>query len=113
MPCQLTLSPAARPAPIRPPISACDDDDGSPKYHVTRFQVMAPTSAANTTTIPDVLSSSDASRMPFPTVLATSVDTSAPARFATAARASATRGVRARVDTAVAIALAASWKPFV
>src|SRR5689334_16762329 len=113
MPCQLTVSPAARPAPTRPPIKACEEDDGRPKYQVTRFQVMAPTSAEKTTTIPDVLSSSDASRIPLPTVFATSVLTSAPARLATAARSRATRGVRARVDTAVAIALAASWKPFV
>src|SRR4051812_8113754 len=113
MPCHLTLSPAARPAPTRPPISACDDDDGRPKYQVTRFHVMAPTSAENTTTMPDVLSSSEALRMPLPTVLATSVDTRAPARLATAARTSAMRGVSARVDTAVAIALAASWKPLV
>src|SRR3954453_12877721 len=113
MPCHLTLSPAARPAPTSPPISACEDDDGSPKYQVTRFQVMAPTRAENTTTIPEPLSSCLGSRIPLPTVLATSVDTSAPARLATAAKASATRGVRARVETAVAIALAASWKPFV
>ena len=30
-------------APIRPPTSACDDDDGMPKYQVARFQTMAPT----------------------------------------------------------------------
>ena len=37
----------------------------------------------------------------------------APTKFITAARIRATRGVSARVDTDVAIALAASWKPFV
>ena len=51
--------------------------------------------------------------MPSPTVLATPVATRAPARFATAAMTSAARGVRARVETAVAMAFAASWKPFV
>jgi hypothetical protein len=51
--------------------------------------------------------------MMLPTVLATFVDTSAPARLNTAASASAARGVRARVDTDVAIALAASWNPLV
>src|SRR4051812_9565955 len=113
MPCHLTLSPAARPAPTRPPISACDDDEGRPKYQVTRFHVMAPTSAENTTTIPEPLSSCRGSRMPLPTVLATSVETSAPARLATAARASATGRVSARGEAAVAIALAASWKALV
>jgi hypothetical protein len=47
------------------------------------------------------------------TVLATSCPSSAPTKFITAARISATRGVSARVDTEVAIALAASWKPLV
>src|SRR3954464_5704065 len=98
---------------MRPPMRACDDDDGRPKYQVTRFHVIAPNSAANTTTMPELLLSCSGSRMPLPTVFATSVDTSAPARLATAASPSATRGVRARVDTAVAMALAASWKPFV
>ena len=46
-------------------------------------------------------------------VLATSTPSKAPTKFRTAAIASATRGVRARVDTEVAIAFAASWKPFV
>ncbi len=46
-------------------------------------------------------------------VWATFVPKKAPKRLATAAMASATRGVRARVETEVAIALAASWKPLV
>jgi len=37
----------------------------------------------------------------------------APTRFITAANATAIRGVKARVDTEVAIAFEASWKPFV
>src|SRR6478736_5052037 len=32
-------------APHRPPISACDDDDGRPRHHVIRFQAIAPSSA--------------------------------------------------------------------
>ena len=51
--------------------------------------------------------------MPLPTVVATLVEMNAPTRFITAARASATRGVSALVETATAIALAASWKPLV
>ena len=44
---QSTVTPEARPAPTSPPISACEDDDGMPKYHVMRFQVMAPTKRAH------------------------------------------------------------------
>ena len=51
--------------------------------------------------------------MTLPTVLATSCPRSAPAKFITAASDRATRGVSARVETEVAIAFAASWKPFV
>src|SRR5690349_24724596 len=36
-------------APMRPPMSACDDDDGSPKNQVMPFQLIAPTRAPNTT----------------------------------------------------------------
>ena len=47
------------------------------------------------------------------TVLATPLPRKAPARFITAAIASAARGVSARVETEVAIAFAESWKPLV
>ena len=51
--------------------------------------------------------------IPLPTVFATFAPRNEPSRLKTAAMASATRGVSARVDTEVAIALAASWKPLV
>ena len=102
---------AASAAPTSPPISACVDDDGSPKRQVTKFQVIAPMSAAKTTTSPALLCGG--LMMPLPTVCATPVPSSAPARFITAAMSSAARGVSALVDTDVAIALAASWNPFV
>src|SRR5690349_376434 len=42
------LNPAfATPAPMSPPMSACEDDEGSPKYHVIPFHAIAPTSAPN------------------------------------------------------------------
>ena len=47
------------------------------------------------------------------TVCATSWPRKAPTKFITAAIVSAIRGVSARVETEVAIALAASWNPFV
>src|SRR5205823_5521680 len=40
---------------MRPPMRACDDDEGKPKYHVVRFHTMAPTTAAKMrTTSPSV-----------------------------------------------------------
>ena len=76
---------------------------------MSRFQVIAPSSAASS-----VCSvTRPVSMMPLPTVFATAVVTKAPARFATAASATAWRGDIARVETEVAIEFAVSWKPFV
>src|SRR5438045_4692812 len=77
-----------------------------------RFQEMAPSRAAITTTRPGLIAS----------VLAIVFDTlawkkatviTAPTRLKTAARPTAARGDSARVEIDVAIALAVSWKPFV
>src|ERR687885_761646 len=48
-PCQSTpFSPdCTSAAPTSPPISACDELDGSPNHHVSRFQAIAPSSAAS------------------------------------------------------------------
>src|ERR671930_2091605 len=67
-------------APTRPPISACDEEDGSPNHHVSRFHAIAPTTAASTV----FGVARPVSMIPFPTVFATAVVTNAPARFATA-----------------------------
>src|SRR4051812_13739639 len=101
MPAHLTLPLDARAAPTRPPIKACDDDEGKPKYQVMRFHAIAPTTAAKTTVRPSCVFGT--SMMPFPTVPAILVDTSEPKRLKTAASRRAARGVRARVDTEVAI----------
>ena len=108
--CHSTIVPDATAAPTRPPMRAWEDDEGSPKYHVIRFQAMAPSRPASTITRPGTPGGGE---MTLPTVSATSWPRKAPTKFITAAIASATRGVSARVDTEVAIALAASWKPFV
>src|SRR3954449_57715 len=100
---------ATNAAPIRPPISACDELDGRPAHQVAMFHAIAPTRPANTT----VVVTAPASTMPEPTVAATFSEMNAPAKFSTADRATANRGDMARVDTDVAIALAVSWKPFV
>jgi len=110
-PVHCTSVVAASAAPTSPPMRACVEDDGRAKYHVMRFHVMAPTTALKTRTSPSP--PVGVAMMPSPTVLATPVATTAPSRLATAAMISATRGVSARVDTAVAMAFAASWKPFV
>src|SRR2546423_10306054 len=96
-------------APTRPPISACEELDGKPNHQFNRFQAIAPTRAATRVCMVARL----ASMIPFATLFATAVVTNAPARFATAATNTATRGVTARVPTDVAIAFAVSRKPFV
>src|ERR671931_2454973 len=96
-------------APTSPPISAWDELDGRPNHHVRRFHAIAPKSAASTV----CCVARFASMRPLATFFATAVVTKAPARFATAAISTATRGVTARVPTEVAIAFAVSWKPFV
>ncbi|TGZ17081.1 hypothetical protein DV517_20540 [Streptomyces sp. S816] len=78
---------------------------------MTRFQAIAPRSAAKRIPIP--VPPDGVSISPSLTVLATPEPRNAPARFITAAIASAARGVSARVDTDVAIAFAESWKPLV
>src|SRR5829696_3638810 len=89
---------AANAAPTTPPISACDELDGSPKYHVARFQAIAPMRPAKTTV---VVTASD-STIPWATVAATARDMNAPTKFRAAARPTAKRGDIARVDTEVA-----------
>ena len=111
MPLQITAPEptAAIIAPRTPPMSACDDDDGTLKYHVTRFQRIAPTRPANTIgTVTRFCST-----MPLAIVAATETEMNAPAKFRIEASVTARRGRRARVAIVVAIALAVSWKPFV
>src|SRR3954471_12455613 len=101
--------PATQVAPIRPPKSACDELEGSPRNQVTRVHKIAPTSPAKITT--GLMSVSSTS--PPEIVFATSTDRKAPVRFRQAAIATAVRGLKAPVAIDVAMALAVSWKPFV
>ena len=81
---------------------------GIPKYHVIRFQVMAPMSPPRMTH----WSTTAASTTPLPTVVATwTPKPNAATKLKNAAHATACIGVRTRVETTVAIELAASWKP--
>src|SRR4029079_5143280 len=102
---------ANRVAPTSPPNSACEDEEGSPKYQVSRFQPIAPITPAKTT--PRLARPGGRLTRPSPTVLATLAPKWAPTKLPSAAMSSATPGVSARVEIEVAIALAASWKPLV
>ena len=52
-PVHFTVPADANAAPISPPMSAWDEDDGMTKYHVMMFQVIAPINAEKTTTRPE------------------------------------------------------------
>ena len=110
-PTPLTASkPAAMTvAPMTPPISACEELDGMPRYHVRTFQKRPPIRPANTTV--SVMAS--ASTMPLAIVAATVSDSRAPMKLSTAAIPTAMRGFSAPVAIDVAIALPVSWNPFV
>ena len=110
---------AGRVAPIMPPASACEEEEGSPHSQVSRFQTMAPTSAAKITTSTMVspwARRSSKWMIPLPMVLATlswapQSTGAAEMKLKKAAQATAMSGVSTRVETTVAMELAASWKP--
>src|ERR1700732_2495463 len=98
----------AIPPPTNPPIKACELEDGIPKPHVIRFQTMAPISAAKITCASTMLGS----MIPVATVCATvSPNTRKATKLKNAAQNTAYGGRKTRVDTIVAIELAASCKP--
>jgi hypothetical protein len=102
------IPPSMTPAPMRPPMRACEELLGRPKYQVMIFQVIAPPSAART-----IESFTTAGlTMPVPMVLATWTPTKkTAANSKKAAQMTAYLGGRTLVDTMVEIALAESWKP--
>jgi len=83
------------------------DADGVPRWVQKALQTMAPTSAA----IQMPRSTVAGSTMPFPMVRATLVVRKAPTILKNQARTMACEAVRARVETEVAMALAASFMP--
>jgi hypothetical protein len=105
-----TEKPAlATPAPANPPMRACEEEVGSPSHQVRKFQAIAPVSPAKITA-----SLTTAGSTVLPTVLATLVWNTRKARkLKLAAQTTAILGVSTRVETTVAIELAASWKPLV
>ena len=86
-------------------MSACEDEVGSPHHQVSRSQTMAPIKPASTTYWVTMSSWI----MPLPMVLATAVPSRKAARkLKTAAHTTASRGDSTRVETTVAMLLAAS-----
>ena len=93
-------------APTKPPNSACEELDGKPTSHVSRFHTMAPTKPAKMNSGPMLTWAS--LMMPPDMVLATSVERNAPTRLSAPAASTAVFGFRAPVAMEVAMALAVS-----
>src|SRR3954469_4376582 len=92
-------------APAYPPINACDELVGRPKYQVIRSHTIAPTNPAKMTLKVTMWMSTS----PDPTVLATAVPKAkAATKLKNAAQMTALPGLRTRVETTVAIEFAAS-----
>ncbi|MPM45143.1 hypothetical protein SDC9_91829 [bioreactor metagenome] len=110
MPCTFSaVKPfAITTAPSTPPISACDELLGIPNHQVRRFQNIAPIMAA--IIIYSFTIWADLTKSP-PMVLATPVLYIAPKKLSPAAIQIAVLGVKALVDTEVAMAFAVSWNP--
>src|SRR6266849_1170839 len=90
-------------------MSAWEELVGRPRMRVIRFQKMAPNKPASKT----FWSTISMWTMPLPMVLATAVPkTKAATKFQKAAQATARKGVSTRVETTVAMEVAASCQPF-
>ena len=100
---------AATAEPTTPPISACEELEGSPKDQVIRFQAIAPIRPAKT--IVGVITSALTTSLA--TVAATEIEMKAPTKLSSAAIPIATCGRAAPVEIEVATTLAVSWKPLV
>jgi hypothetical protein len=105
LPVCMPLATIAEPA--SPPRSACDDDVGRPHHHVSRSHTTAPRSAAPTSGSVTTCASTPLAMLPATCVLKTRNAT----KLKNAAHTTARRGLSTRVETTVAIELAASWKP--
>src|SRR4051812_22565854 len=92
-------------APAYAPISACDEEVGRPAHHVIKSQAIAPIRPPNVT----VASTMVMSIIPRPSVFATAVPKRKTAmKLNAAAQITAKPGDRTRVETTVAMELAAS-----
>src|SRR5712692_821269 len=101
--------PFTTPAPMRPPTRAWEELVGRPNHHVMTSQAIAPRRVARRSHAVTMLGS----MVPFPMVEATlTPKTNAATKLKNAAQRTASLGERTRVETTVAMELAASWKPF-
>src|SRR5712691_5664547 len=95
-------------APAKPPIRACDEEVGNAHHQVSKSQTIAPSNPAITT----YWVTESMWIMPLPMVLATAVPRKkAATKLKKAAQMTASLGESTRVETTVAMLLAASWKP--
>ena len=92
-------------APAKPPISACDDDDGRPHHHVSRFHTIAPSSVAEDHVLRHDLGRDALGDVPRDTCVG---NTRNATKLKNAAHTTAARGESTRVETTVAIEFAAS-----
>src|SRR4029450_9104938 len=99
----MTISVSTSPLPI----VEANAPPRTPNHHVAIFHANAAMTPQSTVDIVTI----SVSTSPLPIVDATAPPRSAPVRLKNAAIAIAFRGVRTRVETTVAIALAASWNP--
>ena len=102
-------------APMSPPASACEEDEGRPHHQVSRFQRMAPSREAKIT-LSTIEVPCDFNRSkwmtPLPMVFATfTPPPNAAMKLKNAAQPTAIAGESTRVETTVAMEFAASWKP--
>jgi hypothetical protein len=101
--------PAAIPAPAKPPINVCEEEEGIPNHHVSKFHAIAAINPANITTNPTCPEITSALTV-FATVFATpwSLKIKKAAKLKSAAQITAWKGVSTFVETTVAMELAAS-----
>lgn len=98
-----------RTAPIKPPIKACEELLGNPRYQVSKFQMIALSKAVSITN----RLIADESTTSFPMVSATATPKiNGPKKFATAVIPRAVRGENALLAIIVATILLESWIPF-
>src|SRR5260221_89254 len=92
-------------APQSPPIRAWEEEEGRPHHQVMRFQAMAPIRLARMTQALMAMGSAMPPLMAFATWVP---NTKAAMKLKNAAQTTAAPGVRTRVETTVAMELAAS-----
>ena len=114
MPTRPSAITASKPAgatdePTTPPISACEELDGSPNHQVIRFQAIAPIRPAKT--MVGVITAESTTSLA--TVAATEIEMKAPTKLSSEANPIATCGRAAPVEIEVATTFAVSWKPLV